>query len=148
MAASYVQPTQKQFDDLLLPLGFKLMTLPRTVELVYGKRADVGEMPLSIRVYSSVNPDGQGREVGTDAIRVNLWTKYSDQPMKVGGEKRVNRTANWQDRLLERIKRLTPGPRCPKCDAPMVLRSGKHGEFWGCIAFRVTACKGSRQVEK
>ena len=33
-------------------------------------------------------------------------------------------------------------PTCPKCGGLMKLRSGKHGEFWGC--FRYPDCRGTR----
>ncbi len=33
-------------------------------------------------------------------------------------------------------------PKCPKCGAPMVLRTGKNGKFYGCSKF--PSCKGTR----
>lgn len=33
-------------------------------------------------------------------------------------------------------------PVCPECGAPMVLRHGKFGEFWGCSSWR----QGCRQT--
>jgi ssDNA-binding Zn-finger/Zn-ribbon topoisomerase 1 len=34
---------------------------------------------------------------------------------------------------------------CPKCNAPMVKRSGKNGEFLGCTKF--PECRGTRNLE-
>ncbi len=34
-------------------------------------------------------------------------------------------------------------PKCPECGAPMRLRNGKRGPFWGCSAY--PACKGTRE---
>ena len=32
--------------------------------------------------------------------------------------------------------------KCPKCGkGDLVLKSGKHGEFWGCNQFSVTGCR-------
>ena len=33
-------------------------------------------------------------------------------------------------------------PTCPICSGPMKLRTGKHGEFWGCV--RYPDCRGTR----
>jgi len=33
-------------------------------------------------------------------------------------------------------------PACPKCKAPMKLRTGKDGQFWGCSGY--PECKGTR----
>ncbi len=33
-------------------------------------------------------------------------------------------------------------PTCPTCGGPMKLRTGKHGEFWGCV--RYPDCRGTR----
>lgn len=35
-------------------------------------------------------------------------------------------------------------PVCPKCGAPMRLRNGKRGQFWGCTAY--PACTGTREA--
>lgn len=35
-------------------------------------------------------------------------------------------------------------PACPECGAPMRLRHGPYGEFWGCSAH--PTCKGRRPV--
>lgn len=31
---------------------------------------------------------------------------------------------------------------CPECGAPMVLRPGRFGQFYGCTRFAETGCKG------
>lgn len=35
--------------------------------------------------------------------------------------------------------------KCPKCQAPMKLRKGKYGHFWGCQGF--PECRGTRQFK-
>ena len=32
--------------------------------------------------------------------------------------------------------------KCPKCGAPMVLKQGKTGQFWGCSEYFKTKCNG------
>ena len=36
-------------------------------------------------------------------------------------------------------------PRCPACGAPMVLRSGRYGKFYGCSKY--PSCKGKRSYK-
>lgn len=40
---------------------------------------------------------------------------------------------------------FTASPKCPQCQAKMVRRTGKRGEFWGCSRFR-DGCRGTREV--
>jgi Topoisomerase DNA binding C4 zinc finger len=35
-------------------------------------------------------------------------------------------------------------PHCPRCSAPMKLRSGRYGQFWGCT--RYPRCKSTRSL--
>lgn len=35
-------------------------------------------------------------------------------------------------------------PNCPRCGAPMRLRSGRYGRFWGCS--RYPGCRGTRKI--
>jgi len=35
-------------------------------------------------------------------------------------------------------------PLCPDCGSPMKLRKGRHGPFWGCLAY--PKCKGTRNA--
>ena len=35
-------------------------------------------------------------------------------------------------------------PACPSCGLPMLVRQGKWGAFWGCMAFPM--CDGIRKL--
>jgi len=35
-------------------------------------------------------------------------------------------------------------PTCPDCKLPMMIRTGKYGAFWGCIAF--PSCSGIKKL--
>lgn len=37
---------------------------------------------------------------------------------------------------------------CPDCGAPLVLKEGKHGKFYGCSRFRWTGCGGSHSAHQ
>lgn len=126
--------TRDQMEALLIPQGFQAISLPRTVELVYAKIVrNVDNQAYSLRVYTSINPDGISRAVGADAIRVNTWVKIKDQQqvehiLEVGGSKRVHRVEGWRNNLQDRIDHWVDciGPRCPKCGQIMVeMVSGK-----------------------
>ena len=149
---NYIQPTREQFEAALGD-GWQLLDLPGTRELVYGKRVDRGGQALSVRVYTSLEPDGLGRECGKDAIRVEVWLRrpatFEKRLVRLGGSKRVNRVPGWQERLKERIAKWDThlGPQCPSCGLPCVERKRKQpnsNPFWGCSGFpvcRFTAAK-------
>lgn len=65
--AQYYNISVSEIDNFLLPQGFVRMTLPGVNELVYGKRVDNNNMPVSMRVYTGIDPTGQSRDVGEDA---------------------------------------------------------------------------------
>lgn len=142
--ATYVQPTLAEFQAVLVDRGFKPLTLPGTLELVFGKRVDKDNRPLSLRVYTSLNPNGLGRACGEDAIRVEVYFKTTEGKVKrVGGSRRVNRVPGWADRLVERVDRWEEalGPDCPACGCPTVERTGSWGTFFGCCQY--PACRGT-----
>ncbi|HLC79491.1 MAG TPA: topoisomerase DNA-binding C4 zinc finger domain-containing protein [archaeon] len=41
-------------------------------------------------------------------------------------------------------KTAAKAPMCPQCGLAMVVRQGKWGSFWGCMAF--PACDGIRKI--
>lgn len=45
----------------------------------------------------------------------------------------------------ERAKGPVPGLKCPLCGGPMVARSGRYGDFYGCASY--PRCKGTRKME-
>ena len=123
------------------------------VELVYGKVVRIGDHRLSLRCYTAVNPGGESREKGTDAIRVQLFAKVQnggrEEIVPVGRSQKCLRVASWRENLGKAIKRIADPEHfrlCPACGHPMVIRENKATgeEFWGCSLFRITKCKGKR----
>ena len=97
---------------------WKSVIVPATREIVFGKRVDRYGKSLSIRVYTTLEPDGIARNKGSDAIRVEIVKKVVCAECdggkcddcqegfvvkRVGGSKRINRVAGWGERLKERI---------------------------------------------
>ena len=146
---TFCNVTQGDLEKLLSPLGFKQIQVRGVIELVYAKRVDQGELQLSLRVFSGVNPDGQSRDCGKDAMRVTLFMRDEDGSIhKIGGDKRVNRIQTWRKNLKARLDGwldCLPKESC-ECGAPMVPRTGKHGDFLGCVRF--PKCKQTRQIQK
>lgn len=138
--SKYVHITQDQMEAALGP-EFKRLDLPNTYEIVYGKRADVDDVPVTIRVYSSLEPEIGSREVGKDAIRVSVYCRVNVEGetkiRRIGTSKRVNRVPGWEDRLKKRIERWQEmlGPHCRRCGAPTVVKLGKYGKFYGCVLY-------------
>lgn len=145
-------PVSKQeMDDFLFPKGFQLMNLPKTDELVYGKRLTIHNHPVSIRVYSSIE-GSEARPCGEDAIRVSAYTMIQGEIVQIGSTHKVLRIKTWAKNLESAIAAVVEDWKaCPACNHPMVLRNGAYGEFWGCSAFKITGCNGknspNQQVE-
>lgn len=146
--ANYTNITKQEMDDFLLPQGFQQLdpaSMPSVKELVYAKRVDKDGLPLSLRVYTGINPNGRSRDAGADAIRCQVfWRRPDGRPVSVVGSKRVHRVEGWKKNLQARLDKLVVGPKCDKCGAPMVLRKGKSGEFYGCANF--PECRNTKEA--
>jgi len=150
--AEYYPISEAEMSEFLVAQGFQPVSLPGTLELVWGKIVRRGSCVCSLRVYSGINPNGASRDVGKDAIRVTLhWRDAGGVIQKVGGSKRVHRVRGWRDNLQNRIDKWEEalGPPCPKCAAPMVQRTvkkdgpNKGKKFWSCVTWKATKCQGS-----
>lgn len=140
--------TRQEFENFVLPQGFQKIEIEGTIELVYAKIVTNGTNKYSMRIYSSITPDGTSRSVGADAIRVCLFYRNkANEPKMVGGDRRVHRVGGWRDNLAQRLLKWPEqiGPVCPKCGSPTVLREPKKGAKWppffGCIEY--PNCNGS-----
>jgi hypothetical protein len=138
--------TKDEMDHFLTGLGFMPMKLQGVVELVYGKIVHVGGHRLSLRCYTAINPDGESRERGTDAIRLQLFHRVKEQIVPIGRAQKCLRVESWQQNIRKAIHRLTDAQSvrvCPACGNPLVVRRNRATgqEFWGCSMFRITGCK-------
>jgi hypothetical protein len=144
--ATYVPITQEEAEEFLLPQGFQQIALPGTKELVYAKRVDADGLVLSLRVYTGINPNGQSRDVGKDAMRCNIfWRKDDGELKKVATSKRVHRVAGWRKNLQSRLDELKIERKCSDCGSPMVERKGQNGKFLGCASF--PACRHTERIQ-
>jgi hypothetical protein len=140
---------RNEMEQFLTPQGFRLIALPGVRELVFGKRVDRPGRQLTLRIYTSIDPDGVCRSVGTDAIRATLFEKGTDgQVHMVGGSRRVHRVQGWRHNLQTRINRWQSllGPECPKCNALMVFKKTPKGIFWACSRF--PDCRSTLSVKR
>jgi hypothetical protein len=147
MSTNYVNIKKEDMESLIIPQGFKPVSLDNTVELVYGKRVDQEDLQLCLRLYSGINPDGNSRGLGEDAIRLYLFMKKDDKVVKIGGSPRVNRVVNWRVNLQKRIDSWLdyfPKKKCSRCNMPMIERKGQHGVFFGCCMYPV--CKNTTPI--
>ena len=134
MAATFTQISETEICGLLKELEFVQIQLERVREIVMAKLIAPN---ISLRIYTSVE-SGVVRDCGEDAIRIVLCSKNAAGDIKlIGTSKRVNRTQNWRERLVERIEKWEEmlGPPCAKCGAKTVERKGKFGKFWGCTNY-------------
>ena len=147
MAAHFYPIIREEIDQFLTDLGFVPLHLKGVVELVYAKLVRIGGHRLSLRCYTAVNPNGESREKGTDAMRLQMFMKVEDGVVAVGKPVKCLRVESWRANLRKAIERVVDPHnfrRCPACRSPQVLRQNKStgDEFWGCSLFRLTGCKG------
>ena len=145
--ATYRNITADEMSAFLCVRGFQQVCIPDTVELVFEKpvqypgssgRPLIG---LVLRVYTGINPNGQSRAVGKDAIRVCF---FWDNKI-IGASKRVHRVQGWRKNLDDRLSNWKEllGPYCPRCGGLMVerhARKNKKYSFWGCMNY--PTCNG------
>lgn len=152
--------------------GFTPIEIKGTHELVYRRIVEVNGNVFSLRVYTSLNPDGTTRPAGSDAIRTQLWAIDADgHQIKLKGAKRTMRVLTWAKNLQRKIEQLTtfahnipadtypkhakkpviapvqsqPTPCCPKCKGGLTPpKMGRNGLFRGCLAF--PRCRGGVNV--
>lgn len=155
--AQFYPISRDEMSTFLSGQGFQPLPLPGVKELVWGKRVDRDGQPLSLRVYSGINPSGNSRGCGEDAIRVEVHYRDADGTIhRIGGSKRVHRVKGWKTNLQARIDDWENGlgPKCPKCGAPMRLREPKAGHTWrpfyGCVRWKPkgAGCDGTAQVPR
>lgn len=167
MAARFHNITQQEIQGFMAHQGFVLMNpksfLPLTVvELVYGKVGTIKinnkNHKISLRIYTGINPSGESRKKGSDAINLRLYWRAVDTatqqplnipPVQVGKTHKCLRVTNWEKNLEKAIKEIIAEsiPHCPVCNSLMVLRSGAKGDFWGCSLFHHSKCNGTRNHE-
>lgn len=156
MASLFVNVTAEDMAAFLEPQGFSRIQPPKCVELVWRKIVTTPDgHEISLRVFSGINPDGQSRSSGKDAIRVMLFIRTDDYKdvIPVGGSKMVKRMANWRKYLGERINKWEEsiGPKC-ECGRFMSLREPGPKQTWkpfyGCTGWKKdgTGCSKTKQV--
>ena len=145
MPKTYTPITESEMDEFMTEHGFQELDLGNsTKEKVYGKRV---AHDLSVRIYSSIAYGGS-RDCGKDAIRIAVMTRLPDGTIKpVGKSTRTYRIETWRKNLAQKIESWNTllGGVCPRCDSHTVHRSGKYGDFYGCVTYPL--CKGVIESE-
>lgn len=154
MADRYYNISADEMTVFLTGRGFQLMQLPNTVELVFGKIVRFGDHTLSLRIFTGINPSGESRAKGTDAIRVSLYcklpTNIANYPVPCGKPQKCLRVTTWETNVAAAIDRCEDPDNfrvCSKCGNPMMerQRGSDKQKFWGCSAWKFTKCNGRPQ---
>lgn len=152
--------TKEEMDTFLTEKGYRRINLFGTVELVYGKLFKFENVKFSnplditkctLRIFTGINPSGESREIGKDAIRVQMfWRNPNGIIFPVGVYQRCLRVKNWQKNLTKAIEYVATQPIeiCPKCKAPMTLRKSGGKMFWGCCTWKDTKCNGIKPYKE
>ncbi len=130
-----------EMDDFLRPRRFKPVDLyfrRRPVkEWVYERRLPQNANHF-VRVYTTIQRYGgktdQSRDVGKDAIRVQVIYRDDKGETLVSMPKRVNRISTWRKNLDDRMTEIAqtlPTVTMDSRGEPMTLRKKKGSLFWG-----------------
>lgn len=148
----YINITAIDFHDVMTQYGYECSNPDGPGELVYKKRWN--DNNYGVKVYSSITPfTGKARKVGEDAIRIiALVIDKKQRTYKAFWKKRCYRITTWRKNLIAALAEAelrgcatNPQWKCPWCSAPLVLRDGTRGEFWGCSQY--PNCRGLRNIE-
>lgn len=144
---SFYNISRDQMEQFLFPQGFQKLELPGTIELVYGKIVKHEGHKLSLRIFSAINPTGESRKKGSDAIRIQLFWMLDGKPVPVGKAQKCLRVLTWKKNISAAIDAHAAPENfktCPACGSPLVQReNGQTGEeFWGCSTWIKTKCNG------
>lgn len=155
MSATYYPISFQEMYDFLTPQKFGIVHLPGTVESVFSRPyrhllmdhtpGHEHFIPVSLRVYTGI-AGNTSRNVGDDAIRVQVWLMLNGEPKLHAVMKRVHRVTNWRLNLQQRLDSFKPllEPFCTMCGAPCRLIKPKNGAAWkpfySCV--RYPECKG------
>ena len=137
--------TKEYLEEVLKDFGGDWTPEQRYNEWIYSAPHGRGRVIVS----SSISVDGSSRDNGKDSIRVVL--EHSGVHKKTS-KRWITRMPDWEARLRQSIlearitiNQLDYNPKCPNCDGAMVVRSGVHGKFYGCLKF--PRCRGTRGYE-
>lgn len=156
--SSYVRIHEDAFRDCMnnQRVQFEEREPDWTKEYIYERDfADSKGNEFVLRVYSSIDTrDGQARDKGADAIRAVVLLREEEYPEhqweSLFSEKRTHRTPGWQDRLTDKIVNLLDSlseiEYCSACGSVMVVRDGKHGQFYGCAKY--PDCRNTMPYDK
>lgn len=104
--SGYVEIKLEEMTEFLESQGFIMHKRDSKTEWVANRIIEPEKTPRGlyiIRVYTSINPEDVSRGVGTDAIRVGVFSSNGEW---LFGSKRVNRTKNWRKSIKSRISEL------------------------------------------
>jgi hypothetical protein len=142
--STYYAISHAEMHGLMTALHFERVEVPGTYEYVYAR--PVQGKDLEVRIYTSIDSRGEARDVGSDAIRLVIFSPKHNRG--VGSESRVYRTTGWRSNLQKRFgdiwEQAQTGLTKCKCGEWMVMREGKHGKFLGCVAF--PRCRETRSL--
>jgi hypothetical protein len=148
---SFYNISRNEMHGFMVSHGFQEMKVPNTIELVYGKIIKHDGHRLSLRVYTAINPTGESRKKGSDAIRIQLYWMFEDAPVPVGKAQKCLRVPTWQKNCSAAINACTLSENfrtCPACFSPMAWReNATTGQgFWGCSTWFKTKCNGKSKT--
>ena len=142
MASRFHNITKEEMDQLVIEQWkFEREQGGKAIQIVYRKSAMVNGKAIVCRIYSGINPDGNSRAIGEDAINIQFYYEYDGKLVKVGKPRKCLRVKNWANNIEKALREMKSSLTfCPKCGHPQVWRD--KGEFFGCSTYHKTKCNG------
>lgn len=144
MPRHYTDVTKEEFEEVLdKAVSYQEVDMQGVKERVY--EVNLPREHLSVRIFSTV-VGKHSRGCGNDAIRTVIWNDDIQEP--VGGRTKTLRIGptdanphGWKSNLITKIADLLGNWRnevydnCPECGGQLCSRTGKYGEFKGCMNY-------------
>lgn len=75
--------------------------------------------------------------------------EYNELQAGINQLKKKGNTIQQEIKCLKEKRLAFAGPLCPRCNAPLMIRNGRNGEFLGCTSYRRvgTGCRFTRDLQ-
>ena len=115
--------------------------------IVFSTRCVLKKVPENTLSYTILRRDNLLRALRKDINgKSTIFTFEQVDTYAAKLENAANVTVEQKQAHVEAIQEIMSGTICPLCNAQLVKRNGKYGEFWGCSNY--PKCKFIRKTDR
>lgn len=145
-------------DDINYDVAVRIIATRRKFAKWFGEKGD-SQQSTAVDSNRMQSVDGSRRQSNAGVVFANamliligrslhmlgnLMSRLGEEFRQEGGFSERMTAARVEAKREARQAVDDDAPKCPQCGAPMRLRHGARGDFWGCTAY--PTCRGTRQV--